>query len=307
MNLQNKVQKLKDKIKKMRQCGLEKNGQYSIENLAFKALRRNGYLEKLSKIGISDYDKKHSIKENFFDLNAGYKKRLNTITNKGIKIDVSKLTINDNNKIKIGYNKIYINNIEVGSFVIEKIGDIKDIHNNKLYKNSIFLEGGFIIKNEYRYSGIGRKTIQEIFNSDHNLENIFLYAVGWQGAVDFWLKIGGEVIFKDDKKDLYFIKINKNNIENIIKEKDIVNDNVTNEEDNFERKETHGYERGELNKSGYDDSNNEKAMGFWGLETGSDSSSSSFLDKDFSSPSFDSSSNVFDLKESLKYYLRNNI
>ena len=37
-----------ERMKKMRQCGLEKGGEYSVENLAFKVLRRNGYLEKLS-------------------------------------------------------------------------------------------------------------------------------------------------------------------------------------------------------------------------------------------------------------------
>lgn len=38
-----------DRVKKMRQSGLEKNGEFSVENLAFKVLRRNGYLEKLSE------------------------------------------------------------------------------------------------------------------------------------------------------------------------------------------------------------------------------------------------------------------
>lgn len=39
--------KVKDKIKNMRQAGLESGGEYSVENLAFKALRRNGWLELL--------------------------------------------------------------------------------------------------------------------------------------------------------------------------------------------------------------------------------------------------------------------
>lgn len=42
------LDKTMDRIKKMRQCGLQKRGEYSTENLAFKILRRNGYLEKLS-------------------------------------------------------------------------------------------------------------------------------------------------------------------------------------------------------------------------------------------------------------------
>ena len=41
------VQALKDKIKRLRQNGLENGGEYSIENLAFKELRNLGYIKKL--------------------------------------------------------------------------------------------------------------------------------------------------------------------------------------------------------------------------------------------------------------------
>lgn len=44
------VNNLKDKLKKFRQSGLERGGEYSYENLTFKLLRRNGYIEKLFKI-----------------------------------------------------------------------------------------------------------------------------------------------------------------------------------------------------------------------------------------------------------------
>lgn len=40
--------RLRDKIKRMRQCGLQDGGEYSVENLAFKTLRRDGSLEKLA-------------------------------------------------------------------------------------------------------------------------------------------------------------------------------------------------------------------------------------------------------------------
>jgi hypothetical protein len=39
---------IKDRIKKLRSSGLQQGGEFSIENLAFKALRNLGYLEKLS-------------------------------------------------------------------------------------------------------------------------------------------------------------------------------------------------------------------------------------------------------------------
>jgi len=40
--------KLKDKIRDMRSSAIRKGGEFSIENLVFKELRNNGYLEKLS-------------------------------------------------------------------------------------------------------------------------------------------------------------------------------------------------------------------------------------------------------------------
>ena len=49
---------IKDRIRKLRSSGLQKGGEFSIENLAFKALRNMGYLEKLSNYikNIEDQD-----------------------------------------------------------------------------------------------------------------------------------------------------------------------------------------------------------------------------------------------------------
>jgi len=41
------IQILKDRIKRLRQSGLEKGSEYSVENLAWKTVRNNGYLDKL--------------------------------------------------------------------------------------------------------------------------------------------------------------------------------------------------------------------------------------------------------------------
>ena len=53
--------KLKDKIKKMRSSGLRDEGIYSSENLAFKMLRINLDLEKLSNLKTNSYDKMMSV------------------------------------------------------------------------------------------------------------------------------------------------------------------------------------------------------------------------------------------------------
>lgn len=58
-----KAEKIKERIKKLRKSGLEKGGEYSIENLAFKLLRNGGYLEKLSDIKTKAFDTSMTLAE----------------------------------------------------------------------------------------------------------------------------------------------------------------------------------------------------------------------------------------------------
>jgi hypothetical protein len=55
------LNELKLKIKKFRQSGLERGGEYSYENLTFKLLRRNGYIQKLMNIKTSIRNNKLSL------------------------------------------------------------------------------------------------------------------------------------------------------------------------------------------------------------------------------------------------------
>ena len=57
------AEKLLDKIKKMRKAGLEKGGEFSVENLVFKKLRNNGIIGKLMNIRKEKIDKKLSLEE----------------------------------------------------------------------------------------------------------------------------------------------------------------------------------------------------------------------------------------------------
>jgi hypothetical protein len=57
------IDKYKDKIKKYRTAGLEKGGEMSDENLVFKVLRRNGYIQKLFDFKNEFIDKSLSLKE----------------------------------------------------------------------------------------------------------------------------------------------------------------------------------------------------------------------------------------------------
>ena len=50
MDLLPRIERLKSRLKQMRQTGLEAEGEYSVENLAFKKLRNTGHLERLSQL-----------------------------------------------------------------------------------------------------------------------------------------------------------------------------------------------------------------------------------------------------------------
>ena len=55
------LKKIREKLKKYRTCGLETKGEYSDENLVFKVLRRNGYIEKIMNFENDVVDKELSL------------------------------------------------------------------------------------------------------------------------------------------------------------------------------------------------------------------------------------------------------
>lgn len=59
----NDIQRLTDKIRKMRRAGLDKGGEFSVENLAFKVLRNIGYIEKLNNAYLALQDRELSLSE----------------------------------------------------------------------------------------------------------------------------------------------------------------------------------------------------------------------------------------------------
>ena len=58
-----RLKKLSEEIRRMRRSGLEEGGEFSIENLTFKVLRRKGFIGKLIKLKKSEYDRELSLKE----------------------------------------------------------------------------------------------------------------------------------------------------------------------------------------------------------------------------------------------------
>lgn len=77
------IDRLRTKIRKMRESGLSSGGEFSTENLAFKILRNLGYLEKLSKsyhhqqdinLSLNESDESHKAREYSKVLNQYYSK-----------------------------------------------------------------------------------------------------------------------------------------------------------------------------------------------------------------------------------------
>jgi hypothetical protein len=62
------VEKIQEKLKRMRSSGLERGGELSVENLAFKALRRSPFIGQILDIKRDAYDKKMTLPENKTEL-----------------------------------------------------------------------------------------------------------------------------------------------------------------------------------------------------------------------------------------------
>lgn len=57
------IDRLRAKVRNMRKTGLEKAGEFSVENLAFKVLRRSGELDRLADLKAKAYDEALSLPE----------------------------------------------------------------------------------------------------------------------------------------------------------------------------------------------------------------------------------------------------
>ena len=62
--VQNVSNLIRDKLKRLRRCGLEERGIYSTENMAFKVLRNNDYIKKLLDFRRKAYDEMMSLNHN---------------------------------------------------------------------------------------------------------------------------------------------------------------------------------------------------------------------------------------------------
>ena len=93
-----KSEKINERIKKLRSSGLEQGGEYSIENLAFKTLRKAGYLDKLYDIKTKAVDSSLTLTEKNLTESLKSKKTLLKEGMEGIKKEYGCLMLDFNIK-----------------------------------------------------------------------------------------------------------------------------------------------------------------------------------------------------------------
>ena len=111
LNIQNQhndahelANKLKEKISKMRETGLEREGAWSTENLAFKLLRNNGVIDKLHNLATHSYDDTYSYPQKNY--NGKIIMQILSEMSNNVALDVTKCVnaMPENWKIHIDHN-----------------------------------------------------------------------------------------------------------------------------------------------------------------------------------------------------------
>lgn len=122
----------------------------------------------------------------------------------------------------LNHNKLGSFNVnEVGTIPIDPDGhftdeEILDVYDSVelTFDNSAFFSGGFVINYDKHKQGIGKAALQKFFMINPDIENVFLYAVPWQGSIPFWHNIGGETILEADgkTKTTHYIQLKRENV-----------------------------------------------------------------------------------------------
>ena len=199
-----RLEKLKDRIKKMRQAGLEGAGEFSSENIAFKLLRRNNIMGELYDLLISAYDKSVSIDENktkLYEEDGELKFEVNENEN-GDRITITGF---------IGEGDI------VGSVILEREFNAYYEFEGEMSKDEfyeIFPDGNFIkiesikIDDKYKNKGYGKKLLAKAIEYAKEIGESIVYLnaspMGNTGLllpelVSFYKKAGFEIIPQLDK------------------------------------------------------------------------------------------------------------
>lgn len=181
-----KVTMLKDKIKKYRTAGLENGGEYSMENIVFKTLRRTPFMDILDSYKAKAYDTLMSVEE---------VKTINeNVIEEGELVDNTKFKLVKGYEDELAYEAIYEGEV-IGKVLMDTIYDIEqylgDDFSEEEIGNLFHDDNVFIIEwlevpdDYYKGAGVGRALMNKAigFAKKKGYGQIYLNAspIGNQG------------------------------------------------------------------------------------------------------------------------------
>lgn len=211
-----KVKKLKNKIKQMRNAGLERGGEFSLENLVFKVLRRTPFMDQLDSFKAKSYDKLMSVSE----VAEG------PIIDEGEVLDNTKFKYKrdeDDIIITATYNSELVGNVNV-SMVQGGYDYFKDEFSEEKYSH-LFPDDKFanivwlqVSKNNYRGEGIAKELMKRAIAKakQQGYSSIYLNAspIGMDGLnlsdlVDFYRSFGFKEILHQGHNTQMLLSLDK--------------------------------------------------------------------------------------------------
>ena len=180
------VEKILGDVYKLREKGLQETGEYSTENIVFKLLRSNKFIERLREVELSMYDKQMSISEGVVD-DVAIKKE-----------------------------------IENGGKIIRFVADRNGEKIGKISLNRDYLTGYFTITafNIYqklnRGVGIGKKLITAVLNDHDILKKPILVQpypyYGDETKIEDLVSMYKHFGFRDWEKDKHYLIYDKKDV-----------------------------------------------------------------------------------------------
>ena len=222
-----KVKTLKDKIKKYRTAGLDKGGEFSLENLVFKTLRRTPFMDILDSYKAKAYDTLMSVEE-VQTLNEN-------IIEEGELVDNTKFKLVHDNGAEYSYEAIYEGEV-IGKVLMDVIYNLEDYFGDDFseeeiselfHDSSVFIIEWLEVPDDYyKGAGVGRALMNKAiaFAQKNGYKQIYLNAspVGTHGLpikqlVKWYESFGFKTILDQGNNALMLLNLGINESKLLIK------------------------------------------------------------------------------------------
>jgi GNAT superfamily N-acetyltransferase len=206
-----KVKRVKEKIKNMRNTGLEKGGEFSLENLVFKTLRRTPFMDILDSYKAKAYDNLMSVSETTEPIDMSI--------HEGEVLDNSKFKYVRENEDEITIRAIYEGEI-IGTLSMAGMYNAYWYFQDEMFTEYKFMIIGYLEIKQRKYMGEGiakelmtraiRKAKQQGFNTIWlNASPMGTAGLGLNDLVAFYKKFGFEEMLHQGHNTQMIRKLNE--------------------------------------------------------------------------------------------------